>query len=68
MRSKSTRKSSSTEVKPEDVVEFYKDLREIMQQCMSFKGKYFFINTPTISFQITLNYQDMEIKELPNKC
>ena len=40
IRAKSTRKSSSTHVKPEDVVGFYKEMREVMSQWMSFEGKF----------------------------
>lgn len=38
VRAKNTRKRSSVHVKPEDVVAFYKELREIMQQSMSFEA------------------------------
>ena len=38
VRAKSTRKRSSVHVKPEDVVAFYKELRDIMQQSMLFEA------------------------------
>ncbi len=40
VRAKSTRKSASTQVQPEDIVTFYRELRDIMGQSMSFESKY----------------------------